>query len=50
LRKMTLATILEIIGGFAVAFGVGMLALWAGIVVAGILLVLFGLALERFDA
>ena len=47
---MTLATILEIIGGVAVAFGVGMLALWAGIVVAGILLVLFGLALERFDA
>jgi hypothetical protein len=23
---------------------------WAGIVVAGVLLVLFGLALERFDA
>jgi hypothetical protein len=47
---MTLATILEIIGGFTVAFGIGMLAVWAGIVVAGVLLVLFGLALERFDA
>lgn len=47
---MTLATVLEIIGGIMLAFGVGMLALWAGIVVAGVLLVLFGLALERFDA
>jgi hypothetical protein len=47
---MTLATVLEIIGGIMLAFGVGMLAVWAGIVVAGLLLVLFGLALERFDA
>lgn len=47
---MTVATVLEIIGGIAMAFGVGMLAMWAGILVAGILLMLFGLALERFDA
>jgi hypothetical protein len=45
-----MATVLEIFGGIILAFGVGMLALWAGIVIAGLLLILFGIALERFES
>lgn len=45
-----MATLLEIIGGIAAAIGFGMLAFWLGLVVAGVLLILFGIALERFDA
>lgn len=50
LTKDTVALMLELIGGIAIAFGVGLLALWAGIVVLGVLLILFGMALERFEA
>mgnify|MGYP007017459694 CR=1 FL=1 len=50
LNRSTMATILEIVGGFALTFGVGMLALWGGLVVAGVLLILFGIALERFES
>lgn len=50
MNRSVMATILEILGGLAVAFGVGMLALWAGIMVAGVLLILFGIALERFES
>ena len=50
LTKETVALMLELAGGVTVAFGVGLLAVWAGIVVAGVLLILFGIALERFEA
>lgn len=50
LTRERLALVLELLGGIALSFGVGMLALWAGIVVAGVLLILFGIALERFEA
>ena len=50
LDRSTMATVLEILGGIALTFGVGMLAVWAGIVTAGVLLVLFGIALERFES
>lgn len=45
-----MATVLEILGGLALTFGVGMLAVWAGLVMAGVLLILFGIALERFES
>ena len=50
LDRSTVGTILEILGGFALAFGFGLLAVCAGVVVAGVLLILFGLALERFES
>tara|TARA_R110000868_G_scaffold237554_3_gene492159 strand:- start:1165 stop:1317 length:153 start_codon:yes stop_codon:yes gene_type:complete len=50
MNRSNVATILEIVGGFALTFGVAMLALWAGLVVAGLLLILFGMALERFES
>lgn len=50
LDRSTMATVLEILGGIALTFGVGMLAVWAGIVTAGVLLILFGIALERFES
>jgi hypothetical protein len=50
LNRTVMATAMEIIGGIVLAFGVGMLAMWAGLVVVGILLILFGIALERFES
>jgi|DEB19_MinimDraft_3_1074340.scaffolds.fasta_scaffold1034760_1 hypothetical protein len=50
LNRSTMGTILEILGGFALTFGAGLLAIWAGLLVAGVLLILFGLALERFES
>lgn len=50
LDRSTMATVIEILGGVALTFGVGMLAVWAGIVTAGVLLILFGIALERFES
>ncbi len=43
------AIVLEIIGGIGIAIGLGMLVAWAGIVALGLLLILFGMALERFE-
>lgn len=50
LNRNNMATIIEILGGIALAFGLGMLAIWAGLVAAGLLLILFGMALERFES
>lgn len=50
LNRSTMATIIEIVGGIALTFGFGLLAIWAGLIVAGLLLILFGIALERFES
>jgi len=50
LNRSTMATIIEILGGIALTFGFGLLAIWAGLIVAGLLLILFGMALERFES
>lgn len=49
LTRPVVALMLEIGGGALVVFGIAMLALWAGLLVLGLLLILFGLALERFE-
>jgi len=43
------ALMLEVSGGIAIAIGLGLLVAWAGIVALGVLLILFGMALERFE-
>jgi len=43
------ALMLEVSGGIAIAIGLGLLVVWAGIVALGVLLILFGMALERFE-
>jgi hypothetical protein len=42
-----LASILEVLGLLALAAGVGLVALWAGIATLGAVLVVIGIALER---
>lgn len=49
LTRPVVALMLEIAGGFLIVFGIAMLALWAGVFALGLLLILFGLALERFE-
>lgn len=47
LTRSQVALVLELAGGFGLSVGFALLALWLGIVVAGLLLILFGVALER---
>ena len=44
---MGLASVLQAVGMLVVAVGVAMVAPWAGVVIAGISLTAFGLAMER---
>lgn len=50
MSKKTTATVLQVSGAVLICTGAGMLFLPAGIMLAGIFAVLFGLALERTDA
>lgn len=45
--KAVIATILEALGLLAVAGGVALVSIWAGVIVFGAGLVLFGVAMER---
>lgn len=47
LSRSQVAVVLELAGGVGITFGFMLLAFWLGIVVAGVLLILFGVALER---
>lgn len=48
--KISTATALQTLGAVAVSVGIGLVFIPAGIIVAGIFSVLFGLALERNSA
>ena len=47
LTRSQVVVMLEVAGGFSLTIGFALLAFWLGIVVAGLLLILFGVALER---
>jgi hypothetical protein len=50
MKKLVIATTLQIVGASLGAVGLGMVWLPLGIISAGVFLVLFGLALERDNA
>lgn len=41
------ALLLEVLGGLFLILGAGLLFVWLGVIVAGLVLILFGVALER---
>lgn len=43
------ALLLEVLGGLFLIAGAGILFVWLGLVVAGLVLILFGVALERLE-
>ena len=43
------ALLLEVLGGLFIVVGAGILFVWLGLVVAGLVLILFGVALERLE-
>jgi uncharacterized membrane-anchored protein YitT (DUF2179 family) len=45
LETKSVASIIQIVGGIAIAIGVGLIALPAGIIAAGIMAITFGVAL-----
>ena len=47
LTKDRWALLLEVLGGLFVVAGAGLLFVWLGLIVAGFVLILFGVALER---
>jgi hypothetical protein len=47
LTRDRLALLLEVLGGLFVVAGTAILFIWLGLVVAGLVLILFGVALER---
>ena len=47
LSKAAMATTLQILGASAISIGAGLIFIPAGLIIAGIFLLLFGLAAER---
>jgi len=47
LTRDRLALLLEVLGGLFLVAGAGLLFVWLGLIVAGFVLILFGVALER---
>jgi uncharacterized membrane protein len=47
---MKIATIVQIVGSLTLSVGVGLVFIPAGLVVAGVLAVLFGIAMEKNSA
>ena len=43
------ALLLEVLGGLFIVVGAGILFVWLGLVIAGLVLILFGVALERLE-
>ena len=43
------ALLLEVLGGLFVVAGAAILFVWLGLVIAGLVLILFGVALERLE-
>lgn len=43
------ALLLEVLGGLFVVAGAAILFIWLGLVIAGLVLILFGVALERLE-